>query len=256
MKKLCLILLLSSIFMLSCSAKTESTQKSTLVMGTDATFPPFEYITGNGEFAGFDIEFAKEIAKSQNKALKIVDIPFDRLFAALRNGEIDMAISGITITEERKEYLAFSSPYYEALQTVLVRKDDDRFYDISHKDELAKIEIAKIGVQSETTAVSIAKEYSSNSKIVELQSINMIVDGLINGDFDAIIVDQMPAKVFMANTENIRALSLGFDLEYYSIAVDKNNRELLDAINSSINELLRSGDYNRILQYSIDSYIK
>ncbi len=252
MKKKLLLLLLTSLFLFSCSSKNTNT-RSRLIVGTDASFPPFEYIIDEN-FVGFDVELAKEIAKIQNKNIRIVNIPFDMLFSALKNGDIDMAISGITITDERKRIVDFSDTYYEASQTVLIREGDKRFEHITTKEQLA--EIPKIAVQLATTSSKIAHSYCSENQIVESLSANIVFDELINENVDAIIIDREPAKLFIEKHNNVKILPIKFEFEYYGIAVAKNNKELLNSINEAINETVRSGNYHKLIEYNINSYSK
>ncbi len=246
-------LLLMSIFLFSCSPSSKETNLPLLIMGTDAAFPPFEYIE-NDNFVGFDIELGKEIAKALNKSLQIENISFEELFTQLESGEIEMAISCITATDDRSEKVDFSNPYYEASQVVLVRKDDDRFKSVTKKEELGQIET--IAVQSSTTCSQIADQYASDSKIIKLPSSTAVIEKLINGSVDAIILDKEPAKIFIANNENIETLPIKFASEYYSVAVAKGNDKLLEDINKAINEVVRSGYYNSLIEHYINSYSK
>lgn len=248
MKKI-LVLLLMSIFLLACSEKKES---NTLVMGTNPTFPPFEYTGGvrGDKIVGFDVEIAKIIAKNYGKTLVIEDMDFDGLIPALQNGRIDMVISGMTITEERRQNVDFSDSYYEASQVVLIRKDDDSFADIKTAEELGAQK--SLGAQFGTTGSIIASDISEN--VIELKSCELVVMELMNKKVDAAVIDKEPAKAFMSKNENLELLPIEFEAEYYGIAVKKGNVELLKVINSTINELVRSGEYNRMVEQHINGY--
>ncbi len=248
MKKIILLLLIS-IFALSCSDKKES---DVLIMGTNPTFPPFEYTGGTrgDEVVGFDVEFAKIIAQNYGKKLVVESMDFDGLIPALQSGKIDMAISGMTITEERRKNVDFSDQYYEASQVVLIRKDDESFANIKTKEELGAQK--SLGAQFGTTGSELAGEISQN--VVELKSCELVVMELMNKKVDAVIIDKEPAKAFMSKNENLVILPINFDAEYYGIAVKKGNEKLLSVINDTINELVASGEYKRLVEEHINAY--
>ncbi len=244
-----IILLLLSIFMFSCAEK----EKPTLVVGTNPAFPPFEYISHENEIVGFDIELANKIAEEYNANLIIKEVDFASLLLAIESGDIDIAISGMTITDERKKIVDFSTPYYEASQVALRRKDDTRFQDLKTKYELVKIQ--NIGVQSATTGQNIAREFATAGSVIEFKSAELAVGQLLNKNIDVIIIDKEPAKTFMSKHNNIAIMPISFDTEYYGIAVNKDNRELLSSINTTIANLVNSGEYSQLVEKYITSYL-
>ncbi len=251
MKKI-IVLLLISIFALSCGGKKETEY---LVMGTNPTFPPFEYVGGTTgtEVMGFDIELGKKIAEKMGKTLKIEDMDFDALIPALQSGKIDMVLSGMTITEERKKNVNFSTPYYEASQVVLIRKDDRSAFDnITTAKELGAEKI--LGAQFGTTGSIVAGEIATKDIVTELKSCELVVMELVNGKVDAVIIDKEPAKAFMSKNNTLALLPIDFEAEYYGAAVRKDSDDLLKSINATINELVSSGEYNRLVEQQITSY--
>mgnify|MGYP000847347849 FL=1 len=131
---------------------------SVLVMGTNATFKPFEYKEG-GQVVGFDIDLAREIAKDLGAELKIEDMSFDGLLPALEGGRIDIAVAGMSVTEERAKNALFSEPYYQATQRIIVPEDSKIF----NKSGLIG---KKIGVQLGTTGDILASEIKG-AKVIQ-----------------------------------------------------------------------------------------
>ncbi|WP_020611049.1 basic amino acid ABC transporter substrate-binding protein [Sediminispirochaeta bajacaliforniensis] len=219
-------------------------KKNELVMGTNAAFPPFEYIGGadGNAVVGFDVEIAKAIAEKAGKTLRIEDMEFDSLLTALNADKIDFAIAGMTITDEREKSVDFSDPYYEATQAVIVRKADNP---ISTKDDLNG---KKISVQLGTTGNEIAKEFTDDSNIVAFNTGFEAIMELKNGKVDAMIIDEQPAQNFIRQNSDLEIVSLDFDPEYYGIAVKEGkSSELLPIINATLKELKANGTYDKLL---------
>jgi polar amino acid transport system substrate-binding protein len=218
-------------------------KKDQLVMGTNAAFPPFEYIGGaNGdEVVGFDIEIAEAIAKNAGRELRVEDMEFDTLLTALNAGKVDFTIAGMTITGEREKSVDFSAPYYEATQAVIVRKADNQ---ISSKDDLTG---RTISVQLGTTGNEVAKDFTDDSNIVAFNTGFEAIMELKNGKVDLMIIDEQPARNFVKQNPDLEVLSLSFEAEYYGIAVKEGNSELLAVINRTLEELKADGTYDKLL---------
>lgn len=249
MKKILLTLAFTIVLIAGCSkSKTENT----IIMGTSATFPPFEYLGGSDgkQVIGFDVALAEQIAKQLGKTLKIEDMDFDALLPALSSGKVDFVIAGMTITDERKQNVDFSIPYYEAAQTVLIKKGDKTFDDIKTKEDLGNKK--SMATQLGTTGDAIANEISKN--VTAFKSFELAVMELKNGRVDAVIVDTEPAKAFMSKNTDITVFPVDFDKEYYGVAMKKGNAELLASINSTIEKIKTSGDYNVMLEKYIQKY--
>ncbi len=249
MKKLLTILLLS-IFIFSCGGK----KNDTLVLGTCAIFAPFTYME-NGQHVGFDIEVAKVIAANYGKKLEIVNMNFDQLIPAVQNGDIDMAMSSMTITHARGRIIDFSNPYYEASQGVLVRTEDlDSYANITTKEQLGREKM--LAAERDSTGAAAAKAIAGANPVFE-DSYDLVVAELVNGKIDAVIMDKI---ISMGSATSHQTLSvvpaIRFDPEYYGIAVKKGNRDLMASINQTINELVVSGDYHRLEQTHVNAYFE
>ncbi len=253
MKKIFILIsiLFTLLFTFSCTSEKKNT--GIIVMGTSPAFPPFEYILESGEeIIGFDIELAKEIAENLNKTLVIKSTNFNDLISLLENDDIDMIISGMTITDERKNNIDFSIPYYEASQVVLKRADDNTFTNITTKESLG--ENKNIGSQLGTTGSTIAHQISKNDFVTDFKSCELVVQGLLNEEVDVIIIDKEPAKSFMSKYGNLAILPIKFETEHYGIGIKKGNYELLDSVNKTIHELVNSGKYIQFVDEYINSY--
>jgi len=240
--KLIVGLLISLIAVTGCSKK-----KETIVMGTNAAFPPFEFIGGEAgnEVVGFDVEIAKEIAKDLGKELKIEDMEFDTLLTALNANKIDFVLAGMTINPKRAESVNFSEPYYEATQAVIVRKDQSAIKTI--KDLKGK----KISVQLGTTGNDLASKHTAESNISAFNTGFEAVMELKNGKVDCLIIDQQPALNFVSKNPELKILSFNFDPEYYGIAIRKDDKELLNSVNKTLKRLKSSGKYNELFSQFI-----
>jgi len=218
-------------------------KKDTIVMGTNAAFPPFEFIGGKtgDEVVGFDVEIAKEIAKDLGKELEIEDMEFDTLLTALNANKIDFVIAGMTINPKRAESVNFSEPYYEATQAIVVKKGQSIIKVIDDlKDK-------KMSVQLGTTGNDMASKYTEEGKISAFNTGFEAVMELKNGKVDCLIIDQQPAMSFVAKNPELEIISFDFDPEYYGIAIKKDNRELLDSVNKTLARLKSSGRYDELL---------
>ncbi len=225
-----------------------------LIMGTNATFPPFEYLGGRDgtSVVGFDVAIGEAIAKSLGKKLKIEDMDFDALVPALMSGKIDFAISGMTITDERKKNVDFSEAYYEAAQMVLIRKDDLSFLNITTKEDLGAQK--KLGAQLGTTGSLVATDIAGDNPVTDLKSYELVVMELKNKKIDAIVIDREPAKAFMSKNDDIIELPMDFDAEYYGVAVKKGSTDLLNSINETIKNLVKTGEYQKYIEQHIQNY--
>lgn len=217
-----------------------------VVMGTNAEFPPFEYVNDNGEVDGFDVAMSKEIAKELGVELKIENMAFDSLLNALKSGKIDFVAAGMTVKPDRLENADFSDTYFNATQLIIVQKDNDTI--LGKADLVGK----KIGVQEGTTGDFEASDIEGAEVSRFKKGLDAIMD-LNNGKLDAVIIDSNPAKVFVQkNADTIKLLDEQLTEEDYAIAVRKGDAQLLEAINKSISDMKENGKYDDI----IAEYIK
>lgn len=219
-----------------------------LLMGTNAYFPPFEF-KENGEVVGVDVDIVKKIAEKLNLTFEVNgDIEFESLPESLKAKEIDLIAAGFTARADREEAMDFSDSYYTALQTIIVRSDSA----IASKDDI-KDKNLKIGGQTGTTGLSEAEALTSPGNVKGYNNGAMAVEDLINGNLDAVIIDNNPAKEYKAqHSDKIKLLEKQFDEELYVIGVPKGNKALLDAVNKALKEMKEDGSLQKIL----DQYIK
>ncbi len=225
-----------------------STEKKVLKVGTSADFPPFEYIDNEtGEIVGFDIELIKELAKSIGyDEVEIVNMQFDALIPALDRGDVDVVIAGMTITAERQQIVDFTNPYWEADQSILVKKNGGY-----NPQTVSDLNGHTIGVQSGTTGEWLIDELISNGTLTNVDvrrypSFVHAVTDLVNGQIDAVIIDKPAAQQFTKqyNVEVSAVIKTG---EKYGIAVKKGRTELLNKLNSALQAFMGSDKWNSLV---------
>jgi len=219
-------------------------EKKTLVVGTSADFPPFEYKDPNtGEITGFDIELIKMIAQKMGyDNVEIKDMDFDSLIPALQAGKIDVVIAGMTITPEREKVVDFSIPYWKADQAVIVRKNSD--ITVSSIEDLKG---KTIGVEKGTTGAIYVKDHLENSSTIrEYPGYVEALQALLNGQVDVIVLDSPVAEMFTKKYD-VKIIYTIQTNEHYGIAVKKGNKELLNKINKALNEIMNSSDWNNLI---------
>lgn len=224
------------------TASTEAAEGGTLVMATNAEFPPYEYYEGE-DVVGIDAEIAKAIADKLGMELKIEDMAFDSIIVAVDSGKADIGMAGLTVTEDRLENVNFSDTYAHASQVVIVKEDSE----ITGPDDLVG---KKVGVQLGTTG----DIYAADIEDVTVERYNKgfeAVQALTQDKIDAVVIDGEPAKVFVAENEGLKILDESFTEEDYAVAVAKDNDELLEKINGALSELKESGELDAI----VDKYI-
>ena len=232
------------------TAKTNEAAASTITFGTNAEFPPFEFVSTSGgvidQFDGIDMAIAKEIAESNGMKAEINNMEFDSLLVALQNGQIDAAIAGMTITDERKESVDFSNPYYTATQVMIVKEDSDIKSAADMKDK--KIVVIQ-GYTGETCVKDLGYEYEAFKKGTEA------VLELVNGKCDVVVIDSATAEKFVGDNEGLKIVedTTAFEAEEYAIAVKKGNTELLNQINASIQKMLDNGTVSELSAKYLDA---
>ena len=224
-------------------AESATTEEATvLVMATNAEFPPYEYYEGQ-DIVGIDAEIAAAIAEKLGCELKIEDMAFDSIIAAVTSGKADFGLAAMTVTEDRLESVNFSDTYATATQVVIVAED-------SAIAGVADLEGKKIGVQLGTTG-DIYAEDVADATIERYNKGFEAVQALSQGKIDAVIIDNEPAKVFVSENEGIKILEEDFAVEEYAMAIAKENTDLLEKVNTALAELTEDGT----LQAIVDKYI-
>lgn len=210
-----------------------------LIMVTNCEFPPYEYVDG-GVYKGIDVDIAKVIGSKLNVEVEILDVAFDSIIPTLTSGKADFAMAGMTVTEDRLQNVDFSHSYATAVQKVIV-KEDSAIKDI---DELTG---KKIGVVTGFTADIYATGDFGDENIERFKNGYDAVQALIAGKIDAFMVDDQPAKNFVGANTGIKILDTPYAEEEYAAAVKKGNTELLNKINSVIDELITDGTFAKIV---------
>lgn len=231
------------------ASETETAELSTvepgkLIMSTNAAFPPYEMTTDSGEFEGIDIETAQAIADKLGLELQIDDMDFDAALLAVQQGKSDMVMAGVTVTDERQNVMDFTDSYATGIQSIIVKEDSD----IASVDDLAG---KKIGTQRGTTGYLYCSDDFGDENVVAYDDGLIAVQMLNNGQVDCVVIDNAPAKEFIAANPGLKLLDTAYVEEDYAIGVGKGNTELKDAINTALEELKADGT----LQAIVDKYI-
>ena len=231
------------------ASETETAELSTvepgkLIMSTNAAFPPYEMTTDSGEFEGIDIETAQAIADKLGLELQIDDMDFDAALLAVQQGKSDMVMAGVTVTDERQNVMDFTDSYATGIQSIIVKEDSD----IASVDDLAG---KKIGTQRGTTGYLYCSDDFGDENVVAYDDGLTAVQMLNNGQVDCVVIDNAPAKEFIAANPGLKLLDTAYVEESYAIGIGKGNTELKDAINTALEELKADGT----LQAMVDKYI-
>ncbi len=243
-KIICLFIIglfIVSFGLVGCSKQAAKPAKI-LKVGSEATFAPFEFQDENTkEYVGFDIDLIKAIGKQMGYEVQIQNMGFDGLIPALEANNIDIAISGMTITEERAKKVSFSKSYYKSGLTMVVKKDNTSI--TSFKD----LEGKKIAVQIGTTGADEAKKVK-NAQIREFNSAPEAFLELKAGGVDVVVNDKPVNEYYIAKTSGNDAKSVGEPLtaEDYGMAASGKNKELIAQVDKALDELKKNGEYEKI----------
>lgn len=231
------------------SGDSLTAKAGTLTMATNAEFPPYEYKDGE-TIIGIDAEVAKLIADKLGLKLEIADVDFDSIIPGVQTGKYDMGMAGMTVTDERKQKVNFSDSYAKGIQVIIVKEGSD----IKSKDDL---EGKKIGTQQGTTGYIYASDTPENGgygeeNVIGYASGAVAVEALKSGKVDCVIIDNEPAKAYVAANSGLKILDTEFTNEDYAICFSKKNPELQKKVNDALNELKASGEFQKV----VDKYIK
>lgn len=248
LKKLVSVLLVAAcVFSLAaCGSKDDSKDsgdskkdsKDTLVMATNAEFPPYEFHEGD-DVVGIDADIARAIGEEMGMEVKIEDMAFDSIIPAVTSGKADIGAAGMTVTEDRKKNVDFTDTYATATQVIIVKEGSD----IAGPDDLTG---KKIGVQLGTTG----DIYADDIEDAEVERYNKgfeAVQALTQDKIDAVVIDGEPAKEFVAEADGLKILDEAFTEEEYAIAVAKDNDDLLKKMNEALASLKESGKIDEIV---------
>ncbi|NLO89505.1 MAG: basic amino acid ABC transporter substrate-binding protein [Clostridia bacterium] len=219
-------------------------EKLVIKAGTDAAYAPMEYKNEEtGELEGFDVDLIKAIGEAVGLEVSVKHVDWDGLFPALESGDINCIISSMTITDERKEIVDFSEPYFEATQIIAVKEGSNIK---GLKDLVGK----KVGVQQNTTG-HYAVEKIEGMKDEDIKKFPFTPDALINltnGLVDAVVADAPVVLNYIKHNPDAGIVTVtdDFEKEYYGIAVKKGNKELLDKINEGLAKVKEDGTYDEL----------
>ena len=220
------------------------TTEGTLTMATNAQFPPYEYYDGD-DVIGIDADIAKAIADKMGLELKIEDMEFDSIITAVSTGKADLGLAGMTVDPDRQKNVDFSDPYATGVQVIIVKEDST----IAKPDDLQG---KKIGVQLATTGDQYATDDYGKDSVVQYNKGSDAVMALTQGQVDAVIIDNEPAKSYVAANKGLKILDTEYVTENYAACIAKDNTGLTKAVNKALAELKADGTLQKI----VDKYIK
>lgn len=241
-KILSIVLALAAVITLFAACGKKEAETKTLTFGTNAEFPPFEFVASNGvidNYDGIDMAIAKQVAEENGMQAKIENLEFDSLIVAVQNGQIDAAIAGMTIDKERLESVDFSIPYYKATQVMIVKEGST----ITKAEDMADKKIVVIqGYTGESCVKDMGYKYEAFKKGSEA------ILELVNGKCDVVVIDSATAKNYVADNPGLKIVedNNAFEGEEYGIAVKKGNTELLNKINASLEKMLADGTIEKL----------
>jgi polar amino acid transport system substrate-binding protein len=211
-------------------------------VGTNAEYQPFEFVDENGEIVGFDVDIVNEIAERAGFEVEWVNTRWDGIFVALANGEFNLVASAVTITDERKQTIDFSEPYFNAGQSIAVRADNA---DITGPDSLT--EGVRVGVQLGTTG-DIWLTENTQADVQRFEDNPLAVQALAAGDLEAVVADAPTlADIIRANPElNLKMVGEPFTEEFYGIGIRKGQDELKAQIDAALAAMREDGTYDEI----------
>ena len=249
-KIICAVLCLVMLVSLCACGKGNTVEKGTLIMATNAEFPPYEYIENN-EVVGIDVDIAEAIAKKLNLTLKVENMEFDSIISSVKGGKADIGVAGMTVTPERLEEVSFTTSYATGVQVVIVTEDSP----ITTVDDLfAEGANHTIGVQLATTGDLYSTWDIEDEGLGTVDRYAKGADAVMalkNGKVDCVIIDNEPAKAFIAENEGLKILDTEYAIEDYAIAISKSNEKLLEEVDKALQELIADGTVQKIL----DKYI-
>ncbi len=221
---------------------------NTLVMATNAFFEPYEYYEGD-EIVGIDAEVGKAIADKLGMDFEISDVDFDAIIPNVQSGKASMGMAGMTVTPDREKNVSFTRSYAKGIQVVIVPEDSE----IASIDDMAG---KMIGVQQGTTGDIYCSDTTENGgfgeeNVTRYNKGSDAVMALLSGKVDCVVIDNEPAKSFVAANEGLKILETAYTEEEYAICIAKDNEELLEKVDTALGELIDDGTVQKI----IDKYI-
>ena len=232
------------------AAEIKTVEAGKLHMATNAAFPPYEMISDNGGFEGIDVEIATLIAQKLGLELVVDDMEFGSVITSVQGGKSDIAMAGLTVTDERKQNVDFTESYATGVQVIIVPEGSD----IQTVDDLANGKM--IGVQDGTTGYIYCSSPVEDGgygedHVTSYPNGAMAIEALKGGKVDAVVIDNEPAKAFVQANAGLKILDTEYIVENYAIGISKDNNGLRDAVNNALKELIADGSVKLI----VDKYI-
>ena len=237
MKKFVKSLLMGALVL---SLSVSAMAKDKIFVGTNAEFPPFEYLD-KGEVTGFDIELVNEIGKVMDADVKVVDMSFDGLLPALQMKKVDLVIAGMTATEERKKTVSFTQPYYTASQVIIVKEGNNSiksFDDLKGKKVAVMLGFTGDTIVSEIEGVNVERFNAAYAGIMALQADKV----------EAVVLDSEPAKNYVKQNPGLVLAKADAEQEEYAIALRKNDKALLEKVEKALAEVKANGTYDALIK--------
>ena len=216
-----------------------------LVIALEGAWQPWSFHDESDTLVGYDVEVSRAIAEKLGLELQIDDMDFDAALLSVQQGKADIVMAGVTVTDERKAVMDFSDSYATGIQSIIVPEGSD----ITSPDDLAG---KKIGTQRGTTGYLYCSDDFGEDAVVAYDNGLTAVQALNNGQVDAVVIDNEPAKAYVESNPGLKILDTSYAEEDYAIGMNKSNTALLEAVNAALEELKADGT----LQAIVDKYIK
>jgi len=217
-----------------------------LIAGSSLDFPPFEFIE-NDKLVGFDIDLIQAIEEVSGEKITVKDVRFNELIPSLRSGKIDLVISGLSITEPRKEVIAFTTSYFDWGEIILAPKDGNS--DMTLDDLAGKNIACQVGTHAHDLVRALAEEHP-NTQLKAYESLEDVWTAVGEGQAEAAVVEYSLTAYYLTNhpESNIQMVGKPFAGQPVGIALQKGNQELLEKLNKSLETIMENGTYDRICE--------
>lgn len=241
------VIVVAGIFVLAGCGKDEGTDNK-LILATSADFPPYEYMDGS-EYAGIDIEIAGLIAEKLGLELQVENMNFNSIIDAVQAGKADIGMAGLTVNEDRLQSVNFTDSYATGVQAIVVPENSP----IKTVDDIyAEGAAYKFGVQLSTTgdiyiSTEINDDKTLNGTVEQYTTGAEAIAALVAGKIDCVVIDNEPAKSFVAANKGLKVLDTEYAVEDYAICLAKDNTELLEDVNKALAELKADGTIDKII---------
>lgn len=238
-------LILCLVFCFACLAPSALAADKVLKVATNVAFPPYEYYEDE-KAVGIDVDIVQAICDKLGYEMELSDMEFGSIITAVAAGKVDVGFGAITITEERAKSVNFTTSYSTGIQSIIVKEDSP----ITGVEDLEAKGI-KIGVQQDTTGDIYATDQFGEDHMARFNKGADAVQALITGKVNCVIIDNSPAETFVAQNKGLKILPTAYAEEAYGFELNKNATELYEEFNGALEELLKDGTVQKI----IDKYI-